>query len=218
MAVSKIKWVSTVLLIGALAAAAAFMLDATYDFSKERIAVNQRARLIATLNSVLLPELRSHDLATVRLTATDAALLGSQAPIDVFVATERGAPIATIFASVAPNGYNAPIHLLIGVSNAGVLTGVRVVSHRETAGLGDRIEVDKSPWILNFDGRSLDQPPVGRWAVDKDDGDFDSLTGATVTSRAVVQAVKNTLLYFKDHRDELFRAAGAAPTDDPGPR
>jgi electron transport complex protein RnfG len=218
MAVAKGIWVSTVLLTAAIAAGALYVMDASFGFSKERIAADQRARLIASLNSVLSPDLRNRDLATVRLAATDPTLLGSPKPIDVFVATERGTPVATIFASVAPDGYNAPIHLLIGVSSSGVLTGVRAVSHRETAGLGDRIEVEKSPWILHFDGLSLEQPPLERWAVDKDDGEIDSMTGATVTSRAVVKAVKNTLLYFKDHRDELFRAAGETATDDAAPR
>jgi H+/Na+-translocating ferredoxin:NAD+ oxidoreductase subunit G len=217
MAVARGVWVSTALVVAAITAGGAYVMATTFGFSKERIAVNQRARLIASLNSVLSPELRNHDLGTVRLTATDATLLGSPEPIDVFVATERGNPVAAIFASVAP-GYNAPIHLLIGVASSGVLTGVRAVSHRETAGLGDRIETEKSPWILQFDGLSLAQPPLERWAVDKDDGALDSMTGATVTSRAVVKAVKNTLLYFKDHRDELFRAAGETGNNDAAPR
>ena len=102
------------------------------------------------------------------------------------------------------------IHLLIGVSRDGVLTGVRAVSHRETPGLGDAIDVQKSKWITHFDGKSLASPARERWAVDKDDGDFDSITGATVTSRAVVKGVKNALLYFERHRDELFSAAAAA--------
>jgi electron transport complex protein RnfG len=218
MAVAKGIWLSTVLVVAVIAAVGVYLMDASFGFSKERIAANQRARLIASLNSVLSPDLRGRDLGTVRLAATDPTRLGSSKPIDVFVATERGSPVAAIFASVAPDGYNAPIHLLIGVSSSGVLTGVRAVSHRETAGLGDRIEVEKSPWILQFDGLSLTQPPLARWAVDKDDGDLDSMTGATVTSRAVVKAVKNTLLYFNDHRDELFRAAGETATDDAAPR
>ena len=117
-------------------------------------------------------------------------------------------PTAAVFASVAPHGYNAEIRLLIGISPSGTVTGVRSVSHRETPGLGDAIEVDKSDWIRQFDGTSLQMPPLAAWAVRKDEGgQFDSLTGATVTSRAVVNAVKNTLLYFDRHRDEIYAAA-----------
>jgi Na+-translocating ferredoxin:NAD+ oxidoreductase subunit G len=202
--------IRTLLLVGIVAAAAAFMVSASYEFAKDRIAANERARLTASLNSVLDPRLRSHDLGTVRLNVADEQLLGDDEPVDVFVALEAGTPAAVVFASVAPRGYNASIRMLIGVSPSGALTGVRVVSHRETPGLGDAIEATKSDWILQFDGLSLSMPPLPLWAVDKDDGQFDTITGATVTSRAVVQGVKNTLLYFDQHRDELFTAAAAA--------
>ena len=188
--------IRTLLLVGIVAAGAAFMVSASHEFSKDRIAANERARLIASLNSVLDPTLRSHDLGTVRLNVTDAELLGTEAPIDVFVAMEASTPAAIVFASVAPHGYNAAIRMLIGVSPTGALTGVRVVGHRETPGLGDAIEASKSRWIFQFDGLTLEMPPLPKWAVDKDDGEFDTITGATVTSRAVVQGVKNTLLYF----------------------
>jgi Na+-translocating ferredoxin:NAD+ oxidoreductase subunit G len=205
--------IRTLLIVGAVAATAAFMVSASYEFSKERIAANDRARLTASLNSVLDPALRSHDLRTVKLSASDAALLGQDAPVDVFVALENGAPAAIVFASTAPHGYNAAIRMLIGVSPAGALTGVRVVGHRETPGLGDAIEAEKSDWILQFDGLTLRIPALPQWAVDKDDGYFDTITGATVTSRAVVQGVKNTLLYFEQHRDQLFVDANAAASE-----
>ncbi len=121
-----------------------------------------------------------------------------------------------IFASIAPEGYNAPIQLLIGIDPRGEITGVRAVSHRETPGLGDEIDIAKSNWIKQFDGKSLGDPPIAGWAVKQDEGQFDSITGATVTPRAVIKAVKNTLLYFSEHKDELFAAAGrvAAAGDD----
>jgi Na+-translocating ferredoxin:NAD+ oxidoreductase subunit G len=206
---------ATLLIVGAVAAAAAFIVSASHEFSKDRIAANERARLIASLSSVLDPELRNHDLATTRLTVGDEALLGGAA-VDVFVASEHGVPVATIFASVAPNGYNASIRLLIGVTPDGSVSGVRVVSHRETPGLGDKIDTAKSNWITQFYRKTLQMPALPGWAVDKDEGgEFDTLTGATVTSRAVVYAVKNTLLYFDAHRDELFMTAAAQADDTP---
>ena len=206
----------TVLFVGAVGVAAAFIVSASYDFSKDRIAANQRARLIASLNSVLDPSLRERDLATIRLSVTDEELLGDDDPVDVFVALENGQPMATVFASVAPHGYNAAIRLLIGISPSSTVTGVRVVSHRETPGLGDAIEVDKSDWIRQFDSTSLQMPPLEGWGVKKDEGgQFDSLTGATVTSRAVVNAVKNTLLYFERHREEIYAAALSQRSDAP---
>jgi electron transport complex protein RnfG len=201
--------VRTLLLVGVVAAAAAFMVSASHEFSKERIAANERARLIASLNSVLEPSIRGRDLRTVRLSVTDPELLGDVKPIDVYVAIDSDTPVAAIFATTSTDGYNARIRLLIGVSASGAVTGVRAVSHRETPGLGDAIDVGKSNWILQFDGSTLEMPALPMWAVDKDDGHYDSITGATVTSRAVVKGVKNTLLYFERHRDELFAAASA---------
>jgi H+/Na+-translocating ferredoxin:NAD+ oxidoreductase subunit G len=204
----------TLLAGAAVVAIAAAIVEASHDFSKGRIAANERARLSRSLSSVLDPAIRGHDLRTVRLAASDE-LLGDDGPVDVFVAVDAGQPAAAIFATVAPHGYNAEIRTLIGISPAGTITGVRVVSHRETPGLGDAIDVAKGPWITRFDGTSLAMPARELWAVDKDEGAFDTITGATVTSRALVKAVKDTLLYFEQHRDELFReAAASAPPDD----
>ncbi len=205
---------STALVVGLLAVGAVLLTRAAYDWSHERIAVNQRARLVARLNSVLDPALRERDLTTTRLSVTDAELLGSQTPVDVFVISDRQRPVATVFASVAPHGYNAPIDLLVGVDTKGTVTGVRAVRYRETPGLGDAIDSAKSRWIEQFDGTSLAMPPRETWAVKKDDGQFDSITGATVTSRAVVAAVKGVLLYFEQHRDEIYRAAEVAADEN----
>jgi Na+-translocating ferredoxin:NAD+ oxidoreductase subunit G len=209
----------TLLLVGVVATGAAALVTGSHHFSKDRIAANERARLLASLNSVLDPRLQESGLVPTRITASDPELLGTPAPIDVFVATEDGRPVAAILAPVAPEGYNAPIRLLVGLSPDGVVTGVRVLGHRETPGLGDLIEIRKSNWIRQFDGRSLGDPPAALWAVDKDDGAFDSITGATVTPRAVVKALRNALLYFERHRDELFaeaaRAAEAAEAGEP---
>jgi Na+-translocating ferredoxin:NAD+ oxidoreductase subunit G len=200
----------TAIVIAAIAAASFYAVRSVYDWSDERIAANERARVVARLNSVLEPGLRGRDLTTTLISATDAELLGSDEPIDVFVLTDRGAPMATVFATVAPHGYNAAIDLLIGVSPIGTVTGVRAVRHRETKGLGDAIDIATGDWILQFDDKALTAPPPELWVIDQDDGVFDSISGATVTSRAVVGAVKNTLLYFEQHKDELYARAAAA--------
>lgn len=208
------NWALTAVAVAAIAAAAAYGVDAAYEWSHGRIAANERARVVARLNSVLDAGLRGRDLTTTRIAAADRDLLGSDDPVDVFVLTERGVPVATVFATVAPHGYNAAINLLIGVSPDGIVTGARAVRHRETHGLGDGIDVAKSDWILQFDGKSLTSPAAPRWAVDQDDGEFDAMSGATVTSRAVVSAIKNTLVYFDLHHDALYaRAAVAADAE-----
>ena len=197
----------TLLSVAMIAAAAAVLVTGSHEISKDRIVANQRARLLQSLSSVLDPALAGEDLNAVLISALDPTLLGSSEPVDVFVAMDAGRPAAIVFASIAPDGYNAAIRLLVGVSVDATVTGVRVVGHRETPGLGDAIDVSKSDWITQFDGKTLAEPALELWAVDKDDGAFDSITGATVTPRAVVKAVKNTLIYFRDHKDELFAAA-----------
>ena len=202
----------TLLFVGAIVVAAAALVTSSYEFSKERIAANQRARLVASLNSVLDPAIGNTDLNPILIKARDE-LLGSAEPIDVFIIMTAGRPAAAVFAAIAPDGYNAEIQLLVGVSPDERITGVRVVRHRETPGLGDAIEIGKSGWIRQFDGKSLTDPALPLWAVDRDEGAFDSLTGATVTPRAVVKAVKNTLVYFRAHKDELFGAAARTAAD-----
>ena len=95
--------------------------------------------------------------------------------------------------------------LLVGIHQDGRVAGVRVVKHNETPGLGDAIEVRKSDWILGFDGKSLLNPIAEAWKVKRDGGEFDQITGATITPRAIVKTVKNTLDYFQANRENLFQ-------------
>ena len=158
MASAEGNWLLTGVAATAVALAAFYAVHAAYDWSDERIAANERARVVARLNSVLEPALRGRDLTTTRLVVTDEEHLGTAGPVDVFVLTDRGAPMATVFATVAPHGYNAAIDLLIGVAPIGTVTGVRAVRHRETQGLGDAIDVAKSDWMLQFDSKALTAP------------------------------------------------------------
>ena len=106
--------------------------------------------------------------------------------------------------AVAPDGYSGSIQLLVAVLADGSLAGVRVLAHKETPGLGDKIELKKSPWIQSFTGKSLQNPDEAGWGVKKDKGQFDQFAGATITPRAVVKAVHHALQYFDAHRGELL--------------
>jgi len=184
----------------------------TEDSTHERIDRNEREFLLRSLNDVLPGERYDNALFEDTIQVVDADLLGTNQPVTVYRARNNGRPEAVILAPVAPDGYSGAIRLLVGINYDGTLTGVRVVAHRETPGLGDAIEVQRSDWILGFDQLSLKQPPLESWAVRRDGGQFDQFTGATVTPRAVVKAVRNSLLYFERHRDALFadEASGAA--------
>ncbi|MGL6160860.1 electron transport complex subunit RsxG [Microbulbifer sp.] len=117
---------------------------------------------------------------------------------------EDGGVFAVIIPSVAPDGYSGPIALLVGVNRDGTVAGVRVTSHSETPGLGDKVDLKKSDWILSFNGQSLQNPPRDQWKVQKDGGAFDQFTGATITPRAVVNQVRTVLDFVAEHREEIF--------------
>ena len=101
-------------------------------------------------------------------------------------------------------GYSGEIRLMMGVAADGKLLGVRVLAHKETPGLGDKIETSKSKWIYDFEGKSLTSPSAEKWAVKKDGGVIDQLAGATITPRAVVKAVKGGLEFYDAHRREIL--------------
>ncbi|MBD3634211.1 MAG: electron transport complex subunit RsxG, partial [Methylophaga sp.] len=130
--------------------------------------------------------------------------LGTVEPTAGDRARQNGELVAVVLTVIAPDGYSCTIRMLVGIYHSGKLAGVRVIDHKETPGLGDKIDVKKDDWILQFEGLSLGKPPASKWKVKKDGGEFDQFTGATITPRAVVAAVKKSLEYFRKHRDELF--------------
>ncbi len=173
--------------------------------SREAIVANEREVLLRNLYALLPADEFDNDIATDRIEVAASPLLGTEQASTVYRARRRGEPIAAIFNSIAPDGYSGRIHLLVGIYVDGSIAGVRVIRHAETPGLGDAIEIRKSPWIRGFEGRSLENPVLARWAVRRDGGDFDQLTGATITPRAIVEAVKNTLLYYRRNAAMIFR-------------
>ena len=179
----------------------AFNFQMTY----EQIKANERAALLRTLNELIPHDQYDNDLFTDIREIQNEALLGKEEPVIIYRARKDGKPVAAVFTPTAPEGYNGDIHLLVGIRYDGTLMGVRVVSHQETPGLGDSIELRRSNWILGFNGRSLTHPPTeAGWKVKRDGGEFDQLTGATITPRAVVKAVYKTLRFYQQYRDEVF--------------
>lgn len=197
----------TALLLFLFAAIGTGMVAFTFDNTHERIAENEREVLLRNLHVLVPPERHDNDLFADTIEVTDPDLLGTPRPVTVYRARKDGKPVAAILAPVAPDGYNGEIRLLVAIETDGRLAGVRVTGHRETPGLGDGIDAARSDWILGFNGRSLGDPGEKGWAVKKDGGVFDQFTGATITPRAVVKAVKKALIYFDRHRQTLFAEA-----------
>jgi electron transport complex protein RnfG len=164
----------------------------------EAIAQAEAADLANSLAQVLPDGTADNDLLkdTAKVSFRETA-------VTVHRARKAGVPTAAVF-RMAERGYAADIEVLMGVAADGRLLGVRILKHAETPGLGDKIEVSKSKWVLDFDGKSLGNPPAEKWAVKKDGGVFDQFAGATITPRAVVKAVKTGLEFFAAHREEIF--------------
>jgi electron transport complex protein RnfG len=190
--------------LAAIAAICATLVATTHHFTTERIAANEQAWLERSLVPALGDiEYDGSITASKIMLEPPHGLPGSDAAI-IYRAFSGGVPAAALFAVTAPGGYAGPIRVLVGVDVAGKVTGVRILEHRETPGLGDGIEPARSDWIYQFDGRALGDPAIGGWALRVDGGDFDQLTGASVTPRAVVKAIRETLLYFNAHQAEIF--------------
>jgi len=194
----------------ALAAALAVgVVSLVHDLAQPRIEAVQRAGRVAQLTAVIGGIQYDNDPLTDTIALRDEELLGSAEPLLAHRVRRGGETVAVLLNVVAPDGYGGPIRLLLAVDAQGRVLGVRVLEHRETPGLGDPIEERRSGWIHGFDGRSLGDPPAARWQVRRDGGDFDQFTGATITPRAVVRAVRDALEYVARHRDELFTPATA---------
>lgn len=171
----------------------------TVDTIKE----NQRQALLKQLNELVAVGTYDNALDQSAIELPPEALATKEA-VTVYLAKKQEQPIAAIFLITTMKGYGGAIKLLVAVNKDQTLAGVRVVSHKETPGLGDKIELSKSNWITGFTGKSLNQPSQARWAVKKDGGAFDQFTGATITPRAVVGAVKHVLMWSQTHFNELF--------------
>lgn len=189
-----------------LAALGAALISATDRLTRKRVAENEAAQIMKVLGA-LLPEGgydNSPHIDVITLTATE--LPSSNAVLPVYRARLAGEPVTAILTMIAPGGYVGSIRLLVGIRADGTISGVRVLQHRETPGLGDNIETARSDWIRMFEGRSIVDPPPAAWLTRRDGGDFDQISGATVTSRAVIGAVRDSLIYFAENRDMLFSA------------
>ena len=194
--------VITTLLLGLFAASGTGIVAWVHSGTEARIVENRVAMTRMRITQVL--EGLDYDNAPVadHTLVGDPRLGGEDLP--VWLARRGNEVVGLALSAIAPNGYNGSIHLLIGIDADGNVLGVRVTRHRETPGLGDDIEADRSDWIHGFRSRSLGNPPLEQWRVRKDGGMFDQFTGATITPRAVVQALRNALVYFQENAETLL--------------
>ncbi|MGO3346067.1 MAG: electron transport complex subunit RsxG [Marinomonas sp.] len=190
--------------LGIFAILTAGLIATIHLVTEQTIKDNVIAAQVAAFNEILPRDLYDNDLTKSTAMLPADLLLGSVEPSKIYIARKDGKVSAIIFDTVAPGGYNGNLGLLVAINKDGVVTGSRVISQQETPGLGDKVDIKKSKWILGFNNHSIGNPDLTGWNVKKDGGIFDQFTGATITPRAVVKGVKNTLIYFNKHNDSLL--------------
>ncbi|QSX31628.1 electron transport complex subunit RsxG [Shewanella cyperi] len=175
--------------------------------TKDKIRAQEQLQLQKILHQIVPDEIHDNELSEHCTLVHDPAVFGTDDALPAYLATRDGKPVALAIETQAPDGYNGAIRLIIGVDMQGKVLGIRTLSHQETPGLGDKIELTKSPWVLAFTGKPYSQEEDENWQVKKDGGEFDQFTGATITPRAYLKATRTTLAWLETNRESLFRQA-----------
>ena len=210
MSASNKKLSTSLLTLGIIGLVAALLLTGVHQLTEQRIADEQQKRALAILQQLLPAENYNNNLIDDHFTARIAGLSG---PATIYRARMDNEPVAVLADVVTSQGYSGDIHLLIGIEVNGTVLGVRPLNHRETPGLGDRIEPERSDWIHAFDGRSLGNPPQDQWRADQRGGEFDTLSSATITSSAVIHAVRDVLTWYQSNSKSAFDTAAETADD-----
>ncbi|ANQ22118.1 electron transport complex subunit RsxG [Vibrio natriegens] len=190
------------LTLAIFACATTGLVALTQYLTEDQIKQQERKQLLSVLNQVI-PETMHDNALTQACTMVSSPELGTHA-MPAYIATKDGKPTAIAIESIAPDGYNGEIKVITGIDSEGKILGTRVLSQKETPGLGDKIDLRVSDWILSFTGKEVTEANWNSWRVRKDGGDFDQFTGATITPRAVVKVVRNTVNYVNNTRDEIL--------------
>lgn len=196
--------------LGFVAIIGTSLLTGVDALTADRIATQERRVILEQLGQII-PREYDNSLLEDKIVFSNETHFPKGQLVTAYRARLDNQPVAVVLKFNAVNGYNGDISLLAGINFDGTLRGVRVISHKETPGLGDAIEIEKSNWINMFKDKSLNKPEPSLWTVKRDGGVFDQFTGATITPRAVVKAVRLALEYFETHRQFLFEAAADPP-------
>jgi Na+-translocating ferredoxin:NAD+ oxidoreductase subunit G len=191
------------LVLAIFACASTGLVAVTHYLTKDQIKQQEQAQLLSVLNQVIPHDLHDNELFSA-CTLVEAEELGTEQAMPAYIATLNGEPSAIAIEAIAPDGYNGAIKVIVGMKIDGTILGTRVLSHRETPGLGDKIDLRVSDWILSFAGKQVTESNLDRWKVRKDGGDFDQFTGATITPRAVVKSIKQAVQYVNQNNQALL--------------
>jgi electron transport complex protein RnfG len=197
-------------LLGIFAVVCTGIIAGTFLGSQEAIQENIRLAEERALLEIIPKSQHNNSMLEDAHIVDDSDMLGLRSGKKYYIARQDNKAVAIIFPATARDGYTGDIDLIIGVYTDGSVAGVRVLSHRETPGLGDAVDKKKSNWVDTFVGKSLVNPSIDLWKVKKDKGIFDQFTGATITPRAVVNSVKQTLQYFEAQQHQILQLEAEA--------
>jgi len=195
-----LKTISIISLLGLIFA---ISLSITFEKSNPIIEQNKIEFKTKLLNEVLDGLDYDNDLIGTYIRIKPNELLKNKTEKYAYLAKKNNILQAVLIESIAPDGYSGEINILTAIRSDGEIIGTRIIDHKETPGLGDYIDQKKSSWISNFNGMSLHNRTDPDWRVKKDQGTFDYKAGATITPRAVIKSVKNTLLFYKENRESF---------------
>lgn len=179
--------------LGLIAALATLVLLLVYDFTAENINLRNREDQLVGLSQVLPSEYYQNDLL-----AAQYQWQFNDKTYQVFIGKDENNQVLSYALQFNAQGFAGPIKILMGLDANFEILGVRVLEHKETPGLGDKIEIARDNWITSFNGLSLDNSPPKQWAVKKDGGIIDQFTGATITPRAIVNEIYQSLVLMQD--------------------
>ncbi|WP_395342306.1 electron transport complex subunit RsxG [Ningiella sp. W23] len=202
-------------ILAAFALVTTALIALTFGATRDKIEAEKEKQLLSVLNELVPEDAHDNELHLDCIIVTGDELLGTDTGETqrIFRARMNQQPVAAIVETTAPNGYSGDIDLVVAVDAENTSLGARVVEHKETPGLGDKIDLRVSDWILSFSGVSYSERSEQRWQVKKDGGQFDQFTGATITPRAVVDAVKNTVIYVSKHQQTIFETPSNCSAD-----
>ncbi len=182
------------------------LIAITYQMTKQKIAFAVEQNMINQLSHIVPQENYDNQVYQDCIKIRSRSFLGSDQFQKAYRLRKHGKNYAILLTAVAPDGYSGPIEFSMAISDTGSIIGLNILSHRETPGLGDKIERRKSDWLDQFNGLAIENKQQ-KWRVKKDGGQFDALTGATITPRAMVKAAYNALLFYQQHQQQLFNQA-----------
>jgi electron transport complex protein RnfG len=193
------------------------LIALTFFGTKEQISLQQQKKLLSILNAVIDENSYDNVIQLDCALVLSPELLGSDEYQKIYRASMQGEPVAVAIETTAPDGYSGKIQLVVGINSSAAdsatVQGVRILEHRETPGLGDKIDLRVSDWVLGFNQQIYNSDVAENWAVKKDAGQFDQFTGATITPRSVVNAVKRSVEYYLANQTSIFSAINACSID-----